>query len=89
MNKFYSFILAIFLSLDFCQASSIEEKMDLDEKEEEILTSSNSSQGSVSDIFQGNKFLDEIKKGINDNILHCFVFNIGQGNFVVLKFLLL
>jgi len=86
MNKFYSFILAIFLSLDFCQASSEEEAaLNLKEKEE-ILTNSNSSQGSVSDIPSGGKFLETIEEGIDADVLHCFVFNIGQGNFVVLKF---
>ena len=86
MNKFYSFILAIFLSLDFCQASSEEEAaLNLKEKEE-ILTNSNSSQGSVSDIPSGGKFLETIEEGIDADVLHCFVFNIGQGNFVVFKF---
>ena len=85
MNKFYSFILAIFLSLNFCQASSMEEEVDSNEKEENS-TDSDSSQGDEKNVSSGKNFLKTIEKGINADILHCFVFNIGQGNFVVLKF---
>lgn len=87
MNKFYIFILAIFLGLNFCQASSTEEmKIDFNEREEESSTSSDSFQGILNDISSGDNFLKAIKEHINNNVLHCFAFNIGQGNFVVLKF---
>ncbi len=89
MNKIYSFIVICFLNLNFCSASS--EKMIIDlkiEEQEEVSTSSNSSQGKEKGIIpiSEDKFLKTIKEGVTDNTLHCFVFNIGQGNFIVLKF---
>ena len=85
MNKLYIFIISIFLSLNIGQASSKEKKINLN-KEADISTSSNSSQGNNNDILLGDKFLETIKEDIEGDTLHCFVFNIGQGNFVVLKF---
>ena len=87
MNKLYIFIISIFLSLNIGKAST--EGMDMvlkGEEQEEISTSSNSSQGNNNDTLLGDKFLETIKKDIEGDTLHCFVFNIGQGNFVVLKF---
>ena len=79
--------MSISLSLNVGKASNEGMVMVLKgEEQEEISTSSNSFQGNENDILPGDKFLETIKEGIKDDALHCFVFNIVQGNFVVLKF---